>query len=135
MSKLTELKVVGVRYNETRRGLAYEAKTNVKGVSIWNDGNGGGTYVDYNKDTKDFKLLNAYKDLYGGIGADRKLEALIDAYEYKGLGMVSIGDNKYQINADYPLQDTLVIDGFATFQWDARTEKYVNQDGVLIFVK
>ncbi len=85
MNKLTELKVVGVRYNETRRGLAYEAKTNVRGVSIWNDGNGGGTYVDYNKDTKDFKLLNAYKDLYRVIGADSKLEALIDAYEHKDL--------------------------------------------------
>jgi hypothetical protein len=81
MTKLTELKVVGVRYNETRRGLAYEAKTNVKGVSIWNDGNGGGTYVNYNKDTKDFKLLNAYKDLYGGIGAERELEQLINEFE------------------------------------------------------
>ena len=39
-----QLKVTGVRYFETRRGLGYECKTNIKGLAIWNDGNGGGTY-------------------------------------------------------------------------------------------
>jgi hypothetical protein len=33
-----KLTVTSVRYFETRRGLGYEAKTSVPGVSIWNDG-------------------------------------------------------------------------------------------------
>ena len=39
-----QLKVTGVRYFETRRGLGYECKTNINGLLIWNDGNGGGTF-------------------------------------------------------------------------------------------
>ena len=41
-----QLKVTGVRYFKTRRGIGYECKTNIKGLLIWNDGNGGGTYLD-----------------------------------------------------------------------------------------
>tara|TARA_R100000278_G_C5465516_1_gene162493 strand:- start:303 stop:521 length:219 start_codon:yes stop_codon:yes gene_type:complete len=36
--------VQSIRYFETRRGLGYEAKTNLG--SIWNDGNGGCTYFE-----------------------------------------------------------------------------------------
>lgn len=39
-----ELKVTAIRYWETRRGVGYEAKTNFGGT-IWNDGDGGGTYL------------------------------------------------------------------------------------------
>ena len=39
------MKVTSVRYLETRRGLGYECKTNTD-KTIWNDGTGGGTYVD-----------------------------------------------------------------------------------------
>ena len=44
--------VKGIRYFETRRGLGYEAKTNLG--SIWNDGQGGCTYFepDYNMGLK-----------------------------------------------------------------------------------
>ena len=43
--KAKELKVTGVRYFETRRGVGCECKTNPPDIIIWNDGNGGGTYV------------------------------------------------------------------------------------------
>jgi hypothetical protein len=36
-----KLKVKGVRYFETFRGVGYEAITNVENVKIWNDGYGG----------------------------------------------------------------------------------------------
>ena len=39
------LKVISVRYFETNKGIGYECKTNIDGVEILNDGNGGGTYV------------------------------------------------------------------------------------------
>lgn len=80
MKTLKNLEVTNVRYYETRRGIGYEAKTNVKGISIWNDGQGGGTYLDYNKDAIDFKLLNEYKNMYSQCG-EQYLEKLIDTYE------------------------------------------------------
>lgn len=39
------LEVTSIRYFETRRGLGYQCTTNVNGVEIWNDGNGGATYT------------------------------------------------------------------------------------------
>lgn len=81
MKTLKNLEVINVRYYETRRGIGYEAKTNVKGISIWNDGQGGGTYLDYNKDTTDFKLLNEYKNVYERLYSEQYLEKLIDTYE------------------------------------------------------
>ena len=44
-NKNTIIEVTDVRYFQTRRGLGYECKTNIEGVSIWNDGFGGGTYL------------------------------------------------------------------------------------------
>jgi hypothetical protein len=41
-----QLKVISIRYFKTRRGLGYQCKTNVKGLEIWNDGQGGGTYLE-----------------------------------------------------------------------------------------
>ena len=68
-----KLKVISVRYYETRRGTGYQCKTNKKNVEIWNDGNGGGTYIaphhpytkPYNHMTeKEMKnLINKYEEM------------------------------------------------------------------------
>lgn len=71
------LQVKSVRYFETRRGLGYECKTNVRGISIWNDGNGGQTFVDGNEYTQDYSVVHKYNAEYS---ADQ-LEQLIDKYE------------------------------------------------------
>ena len=68
------LKVTKVRYFETRRGIGYECRTNVPGVTIWNDGDGGGTYVER---CMEAKRLGLY-DLTEG-----QLEDLICKYEDK----------------------------------------------------
>jgi hypothetical protein len=77
--------VTGVRYFETRRGIGYQCKTNL-GFEIWNDGDGGGTYVDgagvmpnrdvYNVLRKQFP--NARPHSYD---IERALEVLINKYE------------------------------------------------------
>jgi len=72
-----ELKVKGVRYFETRRGLGYECKTNFKGVSIWNDGHGGQTYLNFDLRDESFNPKD-YEELSEG-----SLEELINDYEYK----------------------------------------------------
>ena len=72
-----DLKVTSIRYFETRRGLGYECRTNVKGLSIWNDGNGGQTFFDGNEYTKNYKQVSEYNNMYN----DSKLEELIDEFE------------------------------------------------------
>ena len=64
-----ELVIKSIRYFETRRGLGYEAKTQYG--SIWNDGNGSGTYFE-----------NAKKDYskYRGIN-EWDLEKVIDRFQ------------------------------------------------------
>lgn len=81
MKTLKDLEVINVRYYETRKGIGYEARTNVKGVSIWNDGHGGETYLSHNKETRDFKLVNEYKNLYSRLYSEQYLEKLINIYE------------------------------------------------------
>lgn len=71
------LQVISVRYFETRRGLGYECKTNVRGISIWNDGNGGQTFVDGNEYTQDYSVVHKYNAEY----SDDQLEQLIDKHE------------------------------------------------------
>ena len=76
-TKNTKLKVVGVRYYNTRRGVGYECKTNIDGVKIWNEGNGGGTFVE------GYKIA-----VRSGIKKERlddewHLESLIDDYEHE----------------------------------------------------
>lgn len=76
-TKNTKLKVVGVRYYNTRRGVGYECKTNIDGVKIWNEGNGGGTFVE------GYKIA-----VRSGIKRERlddewHLESLIDDYEHE----------------------------------------------------
>jgi hypothetical protein len=50
------------------------------------------------------------------------------------LDMVYLGNNVYQINANERLEDEIVIWGHLPFKWDP-TEKYVNEEGVKVFVK
>jgi len=65
------LKVTDIRYFETRRGVGYECQTNVKGITIWNDGNGGATFLDGAwADKKQFQELR-----------DMDLENLINIFE------------------------------------------------------
>ena len=66
------VEVVDIRYFQTRRGLGYECKTNIEGVSIWNDGLGGGTY------------LHTYKNDFMKFTED-ELEDLINQYEFNKL--------------------------------------------------
>ena len=65
------LKVTDIRYFQTRRGVGYECQTNVKGITIWNDGNGGATFLDGAwADKKQFQVLR-----------DMDLENLINVFE------------------------------------------------------
>jgi hypothetical protein len=63
------MKVTSVRYFETNKGVGYQCKTNIKGIEICNDGNGGATYIDGNLN----KLIKNYTEW--------DLEDLIDQYE------------------------------------------------------
>ena len=80
-----DLKVTSIRYFETRRGLGYECRTNVKGLSIWNDGNGGQTFVDGNEYTKNYKQVSEYNNMYN----DSELEELIN--EFEGVKTLALG--------------------------------------------
>lgn len=65
------MEVTNVRYFETNKGLGYQCKTNIKGIEICNDGNGGATYLDgAYKYTKNFEHFS-----------ESYLESLIDKYE------------------------------------------------------
>ena len=68
-----ELEVSSTRYFKTNRGIGYQAKTNLKGVQILNDGNGGETYLE----TETPKREN--KELYKLTECE--LEDLITDYE------------------------------------------------------
>lgn len=88
MSK-NELKVTGVRYFNTRRGLGYECTTNIPGVRIWNDGDGGATYIDTIPLISQYtngEFHNAYfpNIKYGSMQYEEALEELIN--EYEGVG-------------------------------------------------
>jgi hypothetical protein len=80
-----QLKVTGVRYFETRRGLGYECKTNINGLLIWNDGNGGGTFLDCDFQNMNRRELAQYEEEF----SETDLEHLIDVYE--GVDLI----NKY----------------------------------------
>tara|TARA_R110000824_G_scaffold374475_1_gene565016 strand:- start:147 stop:374 length:228 start_codon:yes stop_codon:yes gene_type:complete len=70
-----DLEVSSIRYFETNRGIGYQAKTNLKGVEILNDGQGGETYLE----TQTPKREN--KELYNLSEWD--LELLLIAWENK----------------------------------------------------
>jgi len=66
-----KLKVKSIRYFETRRGVGYQAKTNIKGVEIWNDGYGGETYLSETyQNTRNYDHLTEWE-----------LENLLNDYE------------------------------------------------------
>lgn len=75
-----ELKVLSIRYFDTRRGTGYQAKTNVDGVEIWNDGMGGCTFLEGD---------NAHKYKHLDWDGEDKMDELIDQFE------------KYQANKKY----------------------------------
>ncbi len=77
---MKDLQVKSVRYFKTRRGLGYECRTNLKSISIWNNGTGGPTFIDGNEYTKDYRLVRKYSEVYN----EYALEKLIDDYESKG---------------------------------------------------
>tara|TARA_R100000781_G_scaffold114057_1_gene83950 strand:+ start:1323 stop:1547 length:225 start_codon:yes stop_codon:yes gene_type:complete len=70
---MTKLKVTSIRYFNTRRGLGYQCKTNVKGIEIWNDGNGGGTFIERTKADAPKHYSLEYTEV--------ELEMLIDKHE------------------------------------------------------
>tara|TARA_R100000935_G_C2791062_1_gene146036 strand:- start:653 stop:877 length:225 start_codon:yes stop_codon:yes gene_type:complete len=65
------MKVKSIRYFTTRKGMGYECMTSIPGVKIWNDGDGGTTYVE------SFIKL----DRQSWEWTDTELEDLINEYE------------------------------------------------------
>ena len=68
---MSDLKVTSVRYFETRRGTGYQVKTNVDGIEIWNDGEGGPIFLEGSA-----RDLLPYKHL-----TEDDLHKLIDEFE------------------------------------------------------
>jgi hypothetical protein len=68
---MSNLKVTSVRYFETRRGTGYQVKTNVDGIEIWNDGEGGPIFLEGSS-----RDLLPYKHL-----TEKDLHKLIDNFE------------------------------------------------------
>tara|TARA_Y100000401_G_scaffold73746_1_gene59724 strand:- start:437 stop:646 length:210 start_codon:yes stop_codon:yes gene_type:complete len=65
------LQVKSIRYFKTNRGVGYQAKTNIKGVEICNNGDGGATYLDGSwVDIKPYYNIDEFE-----------LEALVDKHE------------------------------------------------------
>jgi len=79
------MKVIKIRYWETRRGIGYEAVTDFGGT-IWNDGDGGGTYL-LPTWKKEGYLTNAQvhdllpPDVRTGWAYEQFLDNLINIYE------------------------------------------------------
>ena len=71
-----KLKVTSYREFNTRRGVGYESKTNIKGLSVWNDGDGGCTYFSGNEHTKGYRLISRYSEKYN----ENQIEVLIDEF-------------------------------------------------------
>tara|TARA_Y100000401_G_scaffold106998_1_gene100978 strand:+ start:987 stop:1241 length:255 start_codon:yes stop_codon:yes gene_type:complete len=69
-----KLKVISIKYNKTRRGISYIAKTNVKGVEIINDGMGGETFLD-----GEWSKVKPYYNI-----DECELESLINDFEMVG---------------------------------------------------
>lgn len=67
------LKVTGIEYSNTRRGIAYTCTTNINGLTIENEGNGSGTFLfNYGK-VENSDYVRMYKE--------HELEELINEYE------------------------------------------------------
>ena len=77
--KVKKLKVKSIRYFKTNRGLGYKAKTNVTGLEILNDGQGGGTYLD-----GAYSLRKPFENVLSVRGVrnyEQELEELLNVYE------------------------------------------------------
>ena len=74
------LKVVSVRYFETSRGQGFEAKTNYANITIWNNGNGGGTFIE---PASAYKMCLRQDDEDSGLNGnyESEIERLVDDYE------------------------------------------------------
>jgi hypothetical protein len=79
------MKILNIRYWETRRGIGYEAVTDFGGT-IWNDGDGGGTYLMPTW-KKEGYLTNAQlhdllpNDVRTGLGYENFLDNLVNIHE------------------------------------------------------
>tara|TARA_Y100000385_G_C13081994_1_gene634440 strand:- start:584 stop:892 length:309 start_codon:yes stop_codon:yes gene_type:complete len=93
-----KLKVISYREFDTRRGVGYESKTNIKGLSIWNDGDGGCTYFSGNEYTKDYRLIGRYAEKYN----ENQIEVLIDEF----LGITP--DQKSEIEKEFKAKFNLL---------------------------
>jgi hypothetical protein len=69
--KIRIMKITSIEYFNTRRGVGYTCKTNVEGLTVNNDGDGGPTFLRgrYRGNEDYFKLTEI------------QLENLIDSYE------------------------------------------------------
>ena len=79
-----ELQVISVKYNKTRRGISYIAKTNINGVEIINDGMGGETFLD-----GEWSKVKPYYNI-----DECELESLINDFEL-------VGNDIDLMNSDY----------------------------------
>jgi hypothetical protein len=55
------------------------------------------------------------------------------AFNPSEVGMIKIGKDKYQINANDKLEDEIVIFGHLPFKLVG--DKYVNEEGVKVYIK
>ena len=51
------------------------------------------------------------------------------------LGMIYLGMDRYQINADERLEDQIVIFGHLPFTFNVKLDCYTNEEGVKVYVK
>jgi len=84
MSK-PNLIVTGVRYFETRRGIGYQCKTNL-GFEIWNDGDGGATYISGAGVMPNREVLKVLREVFPNAKPhtyemEAALESLINKHE------------------------------------------------------
>jgi hypothetical protein len=55
------------------------------------------------------------------------------AFNPSEVGMIKIGKDKYQINANDKLEDEIVIFGHLPFKLVG--DKYVNEEGIKVYIK
>lgn len=73
-----QIEVTSIRYYKTRNGVGYECNTNLDGVRIYNDGHGGGTFL---QGYGTVRRAGASKQELYRITDENHLERLIDDFE------------------------------------------------------
>ena len=76
-----QIAVTSIRYYKTRNGVGYECNTNLEGVNIYNDGHGGGTFL---QGMGLVRLAGASKQELFNLNDENHLERLIDDFEEGG---------------------------------------------------